>query len=84
MKSFYWLKAPLLVGKFSNQLPKLQKCQLPIIVFVQRAHELLDYGWIAGVLQTIRDKKGDSDPIQAQTGLTMSCMVKATLPSNGK
>lgn len=68
MKSFYWLKAPLLVGKFSNQLPKLQKCQLPIVVFVQRAHELLDHDWIAGILQAIREEKGDSDPFRPRLG----------------
>lgn len=44
-------EAALFARQLSNQLPELWETQLPVVVFVQRAHELLDDAGIAGVLR---------------------------------
>lgn len=43
-------EASLLARQFPNQLPELAESQLPVVVFIQGTHELLDGPGVAGVL----------------------------------
>lgn len=43
-------EASLSARQLSDELPELGESQLPVVVFVHRAHELLDRPGVAGVL----------------------------------
>lgn len=43
-------EASLFARQLSDELPELGESQLPVVVLVQRAHELLDRPGVAGVL----------------------------------
>lgn len=49
-------EASLLARQFSNQLPELGESQLPVVVFIQWAHELVDDSGITGILQRVITK----------------------------
>ena len=56
-------EAALLARQLADQLPELEEGQLPVVVFVQRAHELVDGRGIAGVLRgdDHRERERDRD-----------------------
>lgn len=43
-------EASLFARQLSDELPELGESQLPVVVLVQRAHELFDHPGVAGVL----------------------------------
>ncbi len=53
-------EASLFARQFSNQLPELGESQLPVVVLIQWAHELLDRPGIAGVLWVITERRPES------------------------
>lgn len=50
MTFLHWLKAAMLVRHIANKLPELQEGQLSVVVRIQWTHELIDGGWVRGVL----------------------------------
>lgn len=51
-------EATMCACQFANQLPEFLKCQFPVIVLIQGAHELVDHSRIAGILQVISKNRG--------------------------
>lgn len=53
-------EASLFARQVPNQLPELRERQLPIVVLVQRAHQLLHGPGVAGVLWEITESRFNS------------------------
>lgn len=74
-------EASLFARQFSNQLPELSECQLPVVVLIQRAHELLDRPGVAGVLWVITERRPWS--LLTQSKVQQELLCNTVLPPNG-
>lgn len=74
-------EATLLACQFSNQLPEFRERQLPIVVFIQGAHELVDRCRVVSVLWVITKKTPWS--LKALCGLQHLQLCKTVLPPIG-
>lgn len=73
------LLAELFARQFPQQLPELGESQLPVVVLVQRAHELLDGGGVAGVLRERRSPSVQGQRVRHRR----QPVSEAVLPPNG-
>lgn len=77
-------EASLFARQLSHQLPELWEIQLPVVVFIQRAHELLDGPRIAGVLWVITERRRPwSQWHHPELQHQAACSAKTVPPPNG-
>lgn len=60
-------EAPLFTRQFANQLPELGESQLPVVVFIYWAHELVDHSRVAGILLMMTEALIITGPLRAET-----------------
>ena len=60
-------EASLFTRQFANQLPEFRESQLPVVVFVYGAHELVDHSRVAGILLRITETLIITGPLRAET-----------------